>query len=126
LSGREIFEAVLSSSNRGCASLDEVFGALSDPIRRGMIERLAISSATVSELAEPFNVSLPAIMRHVGVLESAGLLESDKRGRERHCRMAHEPPHEAIAWIVRYGRFWEQQLESLAAFLERTAEDRSA
>jgi DNA-binding transcriptional ArsR family regulator len=105
---------------RDRSSLDDVFGALSDPTRRAILERLSVvGGATVGELADPFDVSLPAIMRHVRVLEDAGLIESRKAGRERRCRIAQEPPRDALAWIVRYGRFWEHQLDSLAAFLER-------
>ena len=99
-------------------SLDDVFGALSDPIRRGMIERLTAGSATVSELAKPFRVSLPAVMRHLRVLESAGLIETRKTGRERHCTMAREPLRDAVAGIVHYGAFWEERLDALEELLE--------
>lgn len=118
---REDLAGSRTQNARDRSSLDEVFAALSDPIRRAIVERLSVvDSATVGELAQPFDVSLPAIMRHVGVLEGAGLIESRKAGRERRCRISQEPPREALAWIVRYGQFWEQQLDSLAAFLERS------
>jgi DNA-binding transcriptional ArsR family regulator len=99
------------------STLDDVFGALSDPIRRGIIQRLAAGSATVSELAEPYDVTLPAIMRHVRVLETAGLLESRKEGRQRRCRISREPLYEAMAWIALYGRFWEERLDLIAELL---------
>jgi DNA-binding transcriptional ArsR family regulator len=103
----------------GQPPLDAVFGALADPTRRAMIERLTKSAATVSELAKPFDISLPAIMRHVHVLEEARLVESRKEGRQRHCRIAAEPLLEAIDWIVYYGGFWEERLDSLEALLSR-------
>lgn len=99
-------------------SLDDLFGALADPIRRGMIEKLTAGSATVSELAKPFGVSLPAVMRHLRVLESAGLIETRKTGRERHCTMVREPLRDAVAWIVHYGAFWEERLDALEVLLE--------
>lgn len=104
-------------------SLDEIFGALSDPIRRAMIERLTAGSATVGELAKPFDVSLPAIMRHLRVLEAAGLIESHKAGRTRHCTVVREPLRDAVAWIVHYGAFWEERLDALEDLLRRTHTD---
>ena len=101
------------------ASLDAVFGALSDPTRRAILERLAEGEAAVSELAEPFDMTLPAITRHLGVLEAAGLLTSRKEGRVRHCRRVEEPLRDAIAWIVRYGAFWEERLDNLETLFER-------
>lgn len=69
------------------------------------------------ELAEPFDVSLPAVSRHVHVLVDAGLLISEKQGRDRRCRLREDPLLDGLRWIVRYGRFWEERLDSLAAFL---------
>lgn len=103
-------------------SLDAVFGALADPTRRAMVERLTQGAATISELAEPFDVTLPAIARHVRVLEHAGLVATRKEGRQRHCRMAQEPLREAIDWIVHWGAFWEERLDSLEALLESSTE----
>ena len=91
-----------------------MFGALADPTRRAIVERLGDGEATVSELASPFDISLPAVSRHLRVLEEAGLLATRKEGRERHCRLADEPLRDAIAWIARYGAFWEERLDSLA------------
>jgi DNA-binding transcriptional ArsR family regulator len=98
-------------------SLDATFGALSDPIRRAIVERLTRGEASVGELAEPFDVSLPAISRHLTVLEDAGLLVRMKEGRTRRCRLVQEPMREALEWIASYGRFWESQLDSLERFL---------
>lgn len=88
-----------------------------------MVERLTMGPATVSELAEPFEISLPAIVRHVRVLEEARLVESRKHGRQRHCRIAKDPLRGAIAWIVRYGAFWEERLDSLEALLNHSPKE---
>lgn len=97
--------------------LDATFGALADPTRRAIVERLASGEASVGELAEPFDMSLPAISKHLTVLERAGLVERIKEGRTRRCRLVDEPMREALEWIASYGRFWEGQLESLERFL---------
>ena len=99
------------------ASLNVTFGALSDPTRRAIVERLARGDASVGELAEPFDMSLPAVSKHLTVLERAGLVERVKEGRTRRCRLIDEPMREALAWIAGYGRFWEGQLDSLERLL---------
>ena len=86
--------------------LDRGFGALAHPIRRGILARLAVGEATVSELAKPFKVSAPAISKHMRILEEAGLLSRRKQGREHHCRLEARRLREAEAWIIRYRRFW--------------------
>jgi DNA-binding transcriptional ArsR family regulator len=98
-------------------SLDATFGALSDPTRRAIVERLTRGEAAVGELAEPFDVSLPAISKHLTVLEDAGLVARTKEGRTRRCRLIDEPMREALEWIATYGSFWEGQLDSLERFL---------
>ena len=98
-------------------NLDATFGALSDPTRRAIVERLTRGEASVGELAEPFDVSLPAISKHLTVLEEAGLLVRIKEGRTRRCRLIEEPMREALEWIASYGSFWEGQLDSLERFL---------
>ena len=100
--------------------VDAVFAALANPTRRAVVERLAESDATVSELAAPFDMSLAAFSRHVRVLADAGLVACEKRGRERHCRLVQDPLIDAIAWIVHYGAFWEQRLDSLEALFARS------
>ena len=97
-------------------SLDATFGALADPTRRAIVERLTRGDAVVGELAEPFDMSLPAISKHLTVLESAGLITRTKEGRQRICRLREEPMQAAMQWIGTYGRFWEEQLDSLARF----------
>ncbi|MFL5891697.1 MAG: ArsR/SmtB family transcription factor [Solirubrobacterales bacterium] len=98
-------------------SLDATFGALSDPTRRAIVERLTKGEVSVGELAEPFDMSLPAISKHLTVLERAGLVERTKEGRTRRCRLHEGPMRDALEWIASYGRFWEGQLDSLERFL---------
>lgn len=98
--------------------LDATFAALSDPTRRAILLRLSRGSAAVCELAKPFEVSLPAISKHLRVLERAGLLEQQREGRVRRCNLKPHPLREADEWIAHYRRFWEQQLDALAEFLE--------
>jgi DNA-binding transcriptional ArsR family regulator len=98
-------------------SLGATFAALADPTRRAILERLARGEASVTELAEPFQVSLPAISKQLRVLEQAGLLIREKEGRVRRCRLDAEPMREAAEWLARYRRYWERQLDSLADYL---------
>jgi DNA-binding transcriptional ArsR family regulator len=98
-------------------TLDKTFAALSDPTRRAILTRLAEGDASVSELAAPFAMSLPAISKHLRVLEQAGLVERTKDGRVHHLRLVAQPLHDAAAWIAHYQHFWEQQLEVLADYL---------
>ena len=98
--------------------LDAVFSALSHPIRRSMIERLSAGECTVSDLAEPHRVSLPAISKHLRVLEDAGLLEQTPDGRVRRCHLNAAPLSAAFGWIVQYRLFWEDALDALAKHVE--------
>jgi DNA-binding transcriptional ArsR family regulator len=100
--------------------LDATFGALSDPTRRAIVERLTRGEASVGELAEPFDMSLPAISKHLTVLEDAGLLVRAKEGRTRRCRLVEEPMRDALEWIANYGSFWEGQLDSLERLLAKS------
>lgn len=100
--------------------LDRVFSALSDPTRRGLIDRLAREQAvTVSELARPLPMSLPAVMKHLDVLEGAGLIARRKSGRSVTCRLVARPLEDATAWLARYERFWSESLDRLAALVEK-------
>ena len=103
-------------------SLDAVFSALADPTRRAIVVRLAEREASVSELARPFDMSLPAVTKHLAVLERAGLLERRKQGRVRHCRLVAEPMRAADDWLSTYRGFWERRLDSLADHLKSTRE----
>jgi DNA-binding transcriptional ArsR family regulator len=100
-------------------SLDEVFSALSDPTRREILVTLADGDRSVSELAEPFDISLPAISKHLSVLERAGLITREREGRVRHCRLEPEPLADALQWIASYGRFWEDSFDSLERLLKQ-------
>lgn len=102
--------------------LDLVFSALGDPVRRAILERLARGEATVGELAEPFPISRPAISKHLRVLEGAGLVRRARDGRLSRCRLDARPLFDAAEWVDQYRRFWEQQLDALARYLERTSE----
>jgi len=100
---------------------DEVFAALSDPTRRSIVRRLADGEATVLELAEPFPISLPAISRHLQVLERAGLITRGRDGQRRPCRLRAEPLVEVAAWAEHTRAAWEARLDRLDAHLQRTA-----
>jgi DNA-binding transcriptional ArsR family regulator len=103
--------------------LDAVFSALADPTRRAIVVRLADGEASVSELAQPFDVSLPAVIKHLAVLERAGLLEHDKRGRVRRCRLIATPMRAADDWLSTYRMFWERRLDSLTDHLKTPKEN---
>jgi DNA-binding transcriptional ArsR family regulator len=105
------------------SGLDSTFAALSDATRRGILARLASGEASVSELAAPYDMSLPAVSKHLRVLESAGLLTRSKEGRVQRCRLAAEPMRSAADWIEHYRRFWEAQFDSLHKFLEESASE---
>ena len=102
--------------------LDAVFSALANPTRRAIVVRLAEGEASVSELAEPFGVSLPAVAKHLRVLERAGLLEHAKEGRVRRCRLVPAPMRVVDDWLSSYRVFWGKRLDSLAGHLESTKE----
>ncbi|MFQ5604209.1 MAG: ArsR/SmtB family transcription factor [bacterium] len=100
--------------------LDFTFMALADATRRAIIMRLAKSECTVSELAEPFNISLPAISKHLRILEKAGLLTREKTGRVHRCRLNTEPMNDALNWIAKYKKFWHEQFEALDEYLKES------
>lgn len=102
-------------------SLDFTFAALSDATRRGILARLAAGETSVSELARPYDMSLPAVSKHLRVLESAGLVTRRKDGRVQRCNLVAGPMKSAAEWIEHYRRFWEAQFDSLARFLEDSA-----
>ncbi len=100
-------------------TLDRTFAALADPTRRALLAQLEERKAlTVSELAEPFPISLPAIMKHLDVLSGAGLITRTKAGRSVTCRLTAEPMEQAMDWLNHYQRFWTERLDQLAAFVE--------
>ena len=101
--------------------LDYTFAALADPTRRAILGQLAEGSVAVSELAEPFEMSLPAVSKHLRVLERAGLVIQVKEGRTRHCHLVAAPIRSAAEWISRYQLFWEGKLDALAQYLETSS-----
>jgi DNA-binding transcriptional ArsR family regulator len=105
------------------ATLDRTFAALSDPTRRGMLERLARGPASVSDLAAPFGLSLPGTLKHLRVLEQARLVTSEKKGRRRECRLGPAQLDDATRWIEWYRGRWDRRLDRLDAVLERTREE---
>jgi len=102
--------------------LDRTFAALADPARRTMVERLAQGAATVSELAKPLPMSLPAVMLHLKVLEDCGLVTSEKRGRVRTCRIEPQMLSAAEQWVSERRQMWERNLDRLGAYLDETEE----
>lgn len=101
--------------------LDLAFQALADPTRRGMLDRLSRGPATVGELARPLQMSLPAVLQHVQVLEASGLVRSQKVGRVRTCVLAPEALTGAEEWISARRTAWERRLDRLGEYLEATA-----
>ena len=98
--------------------LDEVFSALADSTRRAILEKLTERDWAVSELAEPFKMSLPAVWKHLRVLEDAGLVQCEKNGRVKRCRLDASPMKGASDWIDFYKRFWEGRFDALSEYLE--------
>lgn len=101
--------------------LSQTFSALADPTRRAILARLATGAATVGDLAEPFDMSLPAVSRHLKVLTEAGLIERHTEAQWRRCELRGEGMRAAADWIEFYRQFWEKQLDRLDDFLKRTA-----
>ena len=104
-------------------TLDVTFAALASPARRRMVAMLAQGSASVSELARPFDFSLPAASKHLRVLEEAGLVVREKEGRVHRCTLVPAPMDEAAAWLEEQRAFWEGSLDSLVQHLERERKD---
>jgi DNA-binding transcriptional ArsR family regulator len=96
--------------------LDDVLAAISDPTRRAILDRLARGPARVTDVAEPFEMSLAAISKHVRMLERAGLVRRARRGREHTLTLDARPLRQVVRWTSRYERFWNERLDRLAAF----------
>ncbi len=105
--------------------LGRVFFALSDPVRRAILERLDRESLLVSELAQPFDISLQAVSRHIRVLVLAGLVRQERTGRISRCSLEAGPIFAAAVWINRYSKYWQEQFHVLAAALEDIEERRA-
>lgn len=106
--------------------LSATFGALADPTRRAILARLAEGEATVGELAKPFDISLPAISRHLKVLERAGLITRGRDAQWRPCRLDPEPLKDVAAWLDDYRRFWEESFDRLDEYLRELQQDQPA
>jgi len=97
--------------------LSTTFAALADPTRRAILARLSSGKVSVTELAEPFNMSLPGISKHLKVLKRAGLIEQGREAQWRPCRLEAEPLKEVADWVERYRRFWEESFDRLDDYL---------
>ena len=104
-------------------TLDHTFAALADPTRRAMLARLAAGEASVGELAAPHAMSLPAISKHLKVLERAGLVSRQRDGRVHHCRLDPAPMRDAVAWIESHRRFWEARFDALDDYLNQLKDE---
>lgn len=107
------------------ARLDEVFFALSDPVRRRILERLDAGELLVSEIAAPFDISLQAVSRHIQVLVRAGLVRQARTGRISRCSLDAAPIYEAAVWINRYAKYWQAGFDALAQHLLRIEDERA-
>ncbi len=101
------------------ADLDRTFAALADPTRRAILARLALGETSVSELAEPFRMSLPAVSKHLKVLERAGLIRRGREAQWRPCQLVPAPLRGATEWLERYRRFWERSFDRLEDHLRK-------
>src|SRR5438132_10269065 len=99
--------------------LDSVFGALADPTRRAILERLMSGEASVTELAKPFEMSLPAVSKHLKVLERAGLISRGRDAQWRPCRLDAGPLREVADWVEHYRRFWKDSFDRLDEYLQQ-------
>jgi len=106
-------------------ALDGIFQALADPTRRAMVERLARGPASVSELARPLEMSLPAVVQHLQVLEASGLVRSEKSGRVRTCRIETAALRSAETWIAGRRAIWQRRLDRLGEFLAEQDDDQT-
>src|SRR5215475_5470678 len=122
MAGNDLTKGSLSylTSMLNMDTLSQTFSALADPTRRAILARLADGDATVGELAEPFDMSLPAVSRHLKVLTDAGLIERHTEAQWRRCAIRGEGLRAAADWIEFYRRFWEESFDRLDAFLSRT------
>jgi DNA-binding transcriptional ArsR family regulator len=102
--------------------LSATFAALADPTRRAILARLALGETSVTELAQPFDMSLPAVSRHLKVLERAHLIERGREAQWRPCKLAPEPLKEVSSWLEQYRRFWDESLDRLDAYLKELQE----
>jgi DNA-binding transcriptional ArsR family regulator len=105
--------------------ISATFSALADPTRRAILARLALGETSVTELAAPFEISMPAVSKHLRVLESAGLIARGREAQWRPCKLKPEPLREAAEWIDEYRKFWEQSFDRLDEYLLRLQAEQS-
>src|SRR5271165_7502385 len=115
--GGQIVALIGEPKNSEAELLDRVFFALSDPVRRAILERLGEEALLVSELAAPFDISLQGVSRHIQVLVRAGLVQQERSGRISRCSLDVGPLLEAAVWLNRYTKYWQEQFELLAVTL---------
>jgi len=115
--------SILNHMVKYSEQLDSTFGALADPTRRAILASLMLGEASITELAKPHRMSLPAVMKHIRVLQGAGLVSQEKVGRTRNCRLEAHPLKEAEEWIAQYERFWEGALDNLERFLSQPEDE---
>ena len=106
--------------------ISSTFSALADPTRRAILARLALGETSVTELAEPFEMSMPAVSKHLRVLESAGLVERGRQAQYRPVKLRAEPLKQAWGWIEEYRQFWEESFDRLDAYLRRVQAEQAA
>lgn len=123
---REGCRQIVNRMVKYSADLDSTFGALADPTRRAILATLMLGQASITELAKPHRMSLPAVMKHLRVLEEAGLVSQKKIGRTRRCQLAAQPLQEAEKWLSQYRAFWKGTFDSLERYLsqEENKEDK--
>ena len=109
---------ISSPAEPEAAILDSVFSALADPVRRSILERLDGEDLLVSQLAEPFSISLQAVSRHIQVLVKVCLVTQERTGRISRCRLDAGPIYQTAVWINRYSKYWQSQFDTLAAWLD--------
>jgi DNA-binding transcriptional ArsR family regulator len=105
-------------------ALSLVFGALADPTRRAILSKLAAGESSVTEIAKPFKISLPAITKHLKVLERSGLISRSRDAQWRPCRLKAEPMKEAVDWLQHYRRHWEQSFDRLDEYLKELQKEK--
>ncbi|SEG61127.1 DNA-binding transcriptional regulator, ArsR family [Bryocella elongata] len=107
-------------------TISHTFAALADPTRRAILARLALGETSVTELAAPFEMSMPAVSKHLRVLEKAGLVERGREAQFRPCRLRAQPLEQAVGWLEQYRQFWEQSFDRLDAYLQRIQAEQAA
>ena len=107
-------------------SISSTFAALADPTRRAILARLALGETSVTELAEPFEMSMPAVSKHLRVLERAGLITRGREAQWRPCKLKPDPLREAAGWLENYRQFWEQSFDRLDEYLQRLQAEKNS